>query len=106
MLGRAALLPGAPPGGTYKMVHYVGPQTWRQREFDASGNLVDNLVEIDRRILLSGRVAGRPLVNHDLELAVGVFNLLGLLPADDRFLEHPKGHPLGGTLYGEGSYAF
>ena len=35
-----------------------------------------------------------------------VFNLIGLLPFEDRFLEHPKGHPLGGTLYGEVSYAF
>lgn len=86
--------------------HYDGPQTWRQRDFDASGNLVDSLVEIDRRFILSGRLAGRPLVHHDLELAVGVFNPIGLLPVDDRFVEHPKGHPLGGTLYGEVSYAF
>lgn len=86
--------------------HYTGPQTWGLREFDDNGNLVIDRTEVNRRLVIAGRVAGRPFANHDLELAAGVFNLIGLLPFDQRFQEHPKGHPTGGTLYGEVSYAF
>ncbi len=85
---------------------FVGAQTWRLREFDAAGNL--NLVEspIPARTVVNGRIAGRPLPDGNLELAVGVWNAIALGGFDSRFVEHPKGDPVGSIAYGEVSYAF
>ena len=41
-----------------------------------------------------------------LELAIGVWNAIPLAGFDNRFQDHPKGHPVGAIAYGEVSYAF
>ncbi|MCB9675711.1 MAG: TonB-dependent receptor [Alphaproteobacteria bacterium] len=86
--------------------HFVSAQTWRLREFDAGGNLVLNEAPIPARTILNARLAGRPLADDSLELAIGVWNAIPLAGFDNRFQEHPKGHPVGAIAYGEVSYAF
>ncbi|MEZ4318634.1 MAG: TonB-dependent receptor [Myxococcota bacterium] len=86
--------------------HFVSAQTWRLREFDARGNLVLTEAPIPARTILNARVAGRPLADDSLELALGVWNAIPLGGYESRFQEHPKGHPIGAIAFGEVSYAF
>ncbi len=85
------------------MGHYTSKQAWRLREFDTAGQLVPDTVEIPGRFLLSARIAGRPFVKPDLELALTLWNPLGFA---DGFQEHPKGQPVGGRLFGSVTVGF
>jgi len=87
-------------------VQYISPQTWRLREFDATGNLAINEATIPARTILNARLAGRPIADNSLELAAGVWNAIALGGVDSRKREHPKGQPVGAIAYGEVSYAF
>ncbi|MDP6934803.1 MAG: TonB-dependent receptor, partial [Myxococcota bacterium] len=74
--------------------HYVSPQTWRLREYDEIGNLVDHEESIDARTIGVARVASRMLFGSSSELAVTAWNIAGLLGAEP-FSEHPKGQEVG-----------
>jgi iron complex outermembrane receptor protein len=87
-------------------VHFVSAQTWRLRDFDASGNLAIEEATIPARTLLNLRMAARPLPDEQLELAVGIWNALGSGPIDQRVREHPKGQPIRDVAYAEVTYAF
>ena len=86
-------------------MHYVSSQEWRIRDFDAAGNIAITQSKIPARFLISARIASRPLANEGLELAVTLFNGLGLSP-DLRFREHPAGQLVGPRLFGTVSYRF
>lgn len=85
---------------------YVGPQVWRQREFDAAGQIQIQERALDPRLLLSARVGVRPFKDDSVEVAAGVWNLGALIgDADTPGLfgparENPKGQPVGGRAYG------
>jgi outer membrane receptor protein involved in Fe transport len=85
------------------MGHYVSPQVWRLREFDDAGQIVIRNESVDARFLLSARIAGRPIPDRDLELAVVLWNPLGFAGG---FQEHPKGQPVGARLFGTVSMGF
>ncbi len=82
---------------------FYSKQVWRLREFDATGNIVTVASEIPSRFILSARVAGRPIPDNPLELAITLWNPLGF---SNGFQEHPKGQPVGARLFGSVSYAF
>lgn len=85
------------------MGHYVSAQTWRLREFDAAGQIEVRSEDVPARFLLSARIAGRPIADRDLELAVVLWNPLGFTGG---FQEHPKGQPVGARLFGTVSMGF
>ena len=80
-------------------VSWATGQTWALREFDADGVLVQNAADVPYRLMLSGRIAARPLPGENLELALTGWNVLGLNDSQ-RMREHPKGQPVGGRLFG------
>jgi outer membrane receptor protein involved in Fe transport len=86
-------------------VHYLSPQTWRLRDFDESGAVVIVPESIDGRTIPTGRLAVRPLPDDSLELAVSVWNPLGLGDSG-RIREHPKGQLITGRVYGTLIYRF
>lgn len=116
------------------LAHYVGPQVWRLREFDATGQIVVQERPIAARTLLSGHVGARPTTDERFEIGLTVWNPAGLLRsadtlqqaadevqanlasaaanpnADPVFVatgqEHPKGQAVGGRLYGTLIYTF
>jgi iron complex outermembrane receptor protein len=85
-------------------LNYVSGQTWRLREFDATGQLVTNAVDVPARTIVTARVAGRPFADERLELAVSGWNLGAL--AGNTFREHPKGQLVGARYWGEASWRF
>lgn len=87
-------------------LHVASAQTWRIREFTADGSLQPVEGQVPTRNVLTLRVAGRPLPDEDLEIALGVWNALGAGPIQDRIREHPKGQPIREVAFGEVSYAF
>lgn len=86
-------------------VHYLSPQTWRLREFNALGELERDPVDIPARTIGTLRLAGRPFADDKLELHVTTWNL-GSLISGDGFREHPKGQLVGGRVYGGATYRF
>lgn len=84
--------------------HYVSRQVWRLREFDAGGSLSIVEREIPARLLMSARIAGRPLAKDDLEIGLTIFNLAALFGEGQ--LEHPNGQPLGARVLGHAAYRF
>jgi iron complex outermembrane receptor protein len=85
-------------------LNYVSPQTWVLREYDATGTLVANSVEVPARTIVSARVAGRPFADERLELAVSGWNLGAL--GGNTFREHPKGQLVGPRYWGEVTWRF
>jgi outer membrane receptor protein involved in Fe transport len=94
--------------------NYASPQTWGQRLFDPTGQIVVVETEIPARLILSGRVVVRPLADDALEVGVGAWNFGALLDDDpavheglfDSVQEHPKGQPVGARVFGSVSYRF
>ncbi len=87
-------------------VHYLSPQQWRLREFDATGQLVkQDPVEIPARTIATVRLAGRPFADDKLELALTAWNLAALITGEGT-REHPKGQLVGGRLFGAATYRF
>lgn len=86
--------------------HYLSPQEWRLRQFDAQTlQIVAQPTAIQARLLLSVRVGVRPLPDQDLEIAGTLWNLTELLSGEG-FLEHPEGQPVTGRAYVTLSYRF
>lgn len=85
--------------------HFYSGQTWRQREFTDSGSIEIVEGNVPARFLMSLRVAGRPLPDRDLELALSLWNPLGFAPTT-RFREHPKGQLVGPRLFGTVAFRF
>ena len=83
--------------------HYVGREVWRTPEFDSVGQVSLNVREIPDRFLLVARIAGRPVVKPELELAVTLWNPLGF---GEGFREHPDGQIVAPRVYGSASIAF
>jgi len=83
---------------------YVGPQTWRLRDYDEQGQLVETDAAIASRTILSARLATRPFADQRLELAANGWNLLQL--GKDGFYEHPKGQLVGARVWGEATWRF
>jgi iron complex outermembrane receptor protein len=85
--------------------HYTGAQTWRLREFDATGDLVEREYELPSRLLVNGRFAVRPTADDRLEVSVAAWNGLALAdPARRR--EHPKGQLVGPRMTASLSWDF
>ena len=92
-------------------VHYLSGQTWRLREFNPDNlQIINNELSIPDRLILSARVAVRPLENEDFEIAATAWNITELLKElagdDSGFLEHPQGQPVGGRAFATLSYRF
>jgi len=85
------------------MGNYTGAQQWRQRAFDSSGQIELNVIEVDPRLLLSTRLAGRPFPSERLELAFTLWNISAFR---ERQVEHPKGQQVGPRAYGSMNYRF
>ncbi len=86
-------------------VHYLSPQTWRLREFDAAGQLEVVETPIEARTILSAWVAARPFKDEALELELSAWNL-GSLISGEGVREHPKGQPVTSRLFGTATYRF
>ncbi len=90
-------------------VSYYSRQTWPLRSFNATGQLVPQPEDIPARVLLTARVAVRPLPGDDrLEIAGTLWNATAF--AGDTgawgFQEHPKGQLVGPRLFGTVAYRF
>jgi iron complex outermembrane recepter protein len=83
--------------------HFVGPQTWTLREFDAGGNIVFNDSDIPARMLLTARVGFRPIPDDDFEVAATWWNITG---AQNGYQEHPKGQLVGSRIFATLKYKF
>lgn len=86
-------------------LNYLSAQDWPIRAFDAE-TLAFGVASstLPARVLLSARVAVRPFVDDDFELAVNAWNFTELL--SDGFREHPDGQPIAGRLYGSVGWRF
>ncbi|MBT3220437.1 MAG: TonB-dependent receptor, partial [Proteobacteria bacterium] len=84
-------------------VHYVGPQTWRLREFDVDGQLQLNPQDVPARVLLSARIAVRPIPDDKFEIAATFWNITAF---KHRHQEHPKGQLVGPRAFGTLTYEF
>ncbi|TNE91059.1 MAG: TonB-dependent receptor [Deltaproteobacteria bacterium] len=84
-------------------VLFASMQRWRQREFDSSGQLFVNEIDLPTRVWLNARVGARPFADGNLELAVAGQNILGFFNPVE---EHPLGHKVAGRLHGTLSYSF
>lgn len=84
--------------------HFLSAQDWRLRTFDPETlELVDIPAHLDPRVLVSGRVAVRPIPDEDLELALVAWNpLAGSFP----FREHPEGQLVGSRWIGQVAWRF
>ena len=95
-------------------VHYLSGQSWRLRTFNPENLQIVPLEQsIPDRLLLSARVAVRPLPDEDFEIALTAWNITELLESlasgDDGtagFLEHPEGQPVAGRAFASLSYRF
>ncbi len=85
--------------------HYVSGQVWRTPSFDSRGAIAVEERPLPGRVLMVARVAGHPMRDPDLELALTLWNPLGF---SDKlaFREHPDGQIVGPRLYGSVSVAF
>ncbi|MBX2797510.1 MAG: TonB-dependent receptor, partial [Myxococcales bacterium] len=91
--------------------HYLSGQTWNLRQFDPDTlAIVPVASPIDSRLLVSARVAFRPLADQDFEIAGTVWNITELIKTvgdgDAGFLEHPEGQPVIGRAYATIAYRF
>jgi iron complex outermembrane receptor protein len=85
--------------------HYTSRQLWRVPTFDAGGQIIVEERETPDRVLLVARIAGRPVVKPEIELALTLWNPLGFADAT-AFREHPDGQIVGPRLFGTVSAAF
>ena len=83
--------------------HYVSKQDWRVPAFDETGAIETQIRPIPDRMLMSARIAGRPIEDPEIELAVTLWNPVGFAGG---FLEHPDGQRVGARLFGTVSVAF
>jgi hypothetical protein len=86
-------------------LNYLSAQLWGIRAFDPQTlaiAVVDS--ELEARVLLSARLAVRPFVQEDFEVAINAWNFTELLA--DGFQEHPEGQPMTGRLYGSVAWRF
>jgi hypothetical protein len=83
--------------------NYASAQQWRLREFDENGQLEVNTEEVDPRVLLTTRLASRPLKNKQFEMAATIWNITAFA---ERHREHPKGQLVGPRAYGSINYEF
>jgi len=83
--------------------YFTSAQIWRLREFDAAGQLVLNEAFVPANVIMTARIAGRPLPNERLEIAATLWNPVGF---GEGFKEHPKGQTVGARLFGTVSYKF
>ena len=93
--------------------HYLSGQTWRLRQFSPDPTNPEIVVverDIPSRLLLSARVAFRPIPNEDFEIAATAWNITELLQelsgGESGFLEHPEGQPVGGRAFASLTYRF
>ena len=86
-------------------VHYSSAQTWAERDFGDQGQVTVTDLPIPGRTVLVARLATRPLVHEDLELAVTGWNLLALADGGS-FQEHPLGQSVGARWFGSASWRF
>ena len=86
-------------------LNYLSAQDWGLREFDPD-TLAITVVSspLEARILASARIAVRPFVDADFELAVNAWNFTAFF--SDGFREHPEGQPITGRLYGSVAWRF
>jgi len=85
-------------------VHVLSRQVWELPAFDADGSLVTYKESVDPRVILSARVATRPLADESLEIAFTGWNLLA--PVLGPIQEHPKGQWIGVRVHGTLTYSF
>ncbi len=85
-------------------VHYLSPQTWRERDFDDNGEVQATALGIPGRTLLVTRIATRPFPAHDLEFGFSGWNLLAM--GGHGFQEHPLGQTLGPRLLGTATWRY
>ncbi len=86
-------------------LHYVSPQVWRLREFDAEGQVINPEEAVQGRVIVAGRLGLRLLEDESLEVAATVWNPAGFVESG-RFREHPKGQLVGGRAYGSATWRF
>ncbi len=85
-------------------IQHLSPQVWRLRSYDSTGQLIVEAEGIPARTIGVAR-AGVSLKDDTLELAISAWNI-GALISGEGVREHPKGQPVGGTLFGSASYRF
>jgi outer membrane cobalamin receptor len=86
-------------------VHYLSAQDWGLRTFDPDTLAIAvQPAPLEGRLLASARVAVRPFPEEDLEVALNVWNLAGLM--GQPFEEHPEGQPVSGRIYGTAAWRF
>lgn len=86
-------------------VHYLSPQTWRLREYDATGQIEIVERDIAARAIGSAWLGVRPFTDEALELELSAWNI-GSLISGDGVREHPKGQLVNGRLFGSATYRF
>jgi outer membrane receptor for ferrienterochelin and colicin len=86
-------------------VHHLSPQSWRLREFDETGSLQVEELDIAARTIGVARLAARPFVDDGLELSMTAWNI-GAMVSGEGFREHPKGQLVNSRLFGAATYRF
>ncbi|MCB9662522.1 MAG: TonB-dependent receptor [Alphaproteobacteria bacterium] len=93
--------------------HLTSAQTWQIPTFGGEGEVIRERAEIPARVLMVARIAGRPVLKPELELALTLWNPLGFLPSPGTsgasvtaYREHPSGQVVGPRLLGTAALRF
>lgn len=79
-------------------------QAWPIRSYDAAGQVVVDLVDVDAYAIVSNKLVWHPFGYDDLDLSASAWNWLALLQGPHT--EYPLGQPVGARLYGGVAYRF
>ena len=79
-------------------------QAWPIRSYDAAGQVVVDLVDVDAYSIISNKLVWHPFGYDDLDLSASAWNWLALLQGPHT--EYPLGQPVGARLYGGVAYRF